>query len=160
MFTLYRVKITVRAMWQQREMGLQSVINCTADPGSTSQVGCHALISQTDLSSDVKWLESLTPAGLTTLDNSATDPSSGRVTGARQVKHTTSTTKRHNTDLLHTRPVAFTLQSQACWENERICRVTINTFYVPVSQSCHVHHSVIAISVCIQTDIVINRFTQ
>lgn len=110
-------------------MDLQSVINCTADPGSTFQVGCHALISLTDPSSDVKWLESLTPAGLTTLDNSAADLSSGRVTGTRQVKRTTSTTKRHNIDLLHTRPVAFTLQSQVCWDNERICRVTINTFY-------------------------------
>lgn len=94
-------------MTANRGNGSQSAINCPTDLSSTSQVGCHALISLTDPSSGIKQSESQTPAGLTITANSVADPSSVGVTGARQVNHTTSTTKRHSIDLTHTWPVCF-----------------------------------------------------
>lgn len=67
------------------------------------------------------WMESQTPAGLTIPANSVADPSSAGVTGARQVNHTTSTTKSHSADLLCTCPrcLHLTALSLLLWAWEK-----------------------------------------
>lgn len=67
------------------------------------------------------WMELQTPAGLTIPANSVADPSSAGVTGARQVNHTTSTTKRHSADLLCTCPrcLHLTTLSLLLWAWEK-----------------------------------------